>query len=66
MKVAKVNEDLCISCGACVSMCDVFEFGDKDVAEAVKNPIPTDLEDEVMDAADACPTGAISINEEEK
>lgn len=66
MKVAKVNEDLCISCGACVNMCDVFEFGDKDVAEAVKNPIPAELEDEVMDAADACPTGAISINEEEK
>ena len=64
MKVAKVNEDLCICCGACASMCDVFEIRDKDVAEAVKNPIPADLEDEAMDAADACPTGAISINEE--
>ena len=66
MKVAKVNEDLCIRCGACVSMCEVFEFGDKDVAEAVKNPVPKDLEDEAMDAADACPTGAITIDEEEK
>lgn len=66
MKVAKVNEDLCISCGACVGMCDVFEFGDKDVAEAVKNPIPADLEDDAIDASEACPTGAISIIEEEK
>lgn len=66
MKVAKVNEDLCICCGACASMCDVFEIGDNDVAEAVINPIPADLEEEVIDAADACPTGAIIINEEEK
>ena len=58
--------DACISCGACVSMCEVFEFGDKDVAEAVKNPVPKDLEAEAMDAADACPTGAITIDEEEK
>lgn len=66
MRVAKVNEDLCISCGACVSMCEIFKFGDKDVAQAVKNPVPADLEDEAMDAASACPTGAITIDEEEK
>ena len=64
MKVAKVNEDICICCGACAGMCEIFEIGDKDVAEVVKNPIPKDLEDEAIDAADACPTGAITIEDE--
>lgn len=66
MKIAKVNENLCISCGACVGMCEVFEFGDKEVAEAVKNPIPEELVDEALDAAESCPTGAITIEDEEK
>lgn len=56
----KVDQDLCISCGLCVSNCpDIFTWNDEDKAEAVKVNVDDDLEDCVRDAADGCPTDAI-------
>ncbi len=56
----KVDQDLCISCGLCVSNCpDVFSWNQEDKAEAVKSKVEEDLEDCVQDAADGCPTDAI-------
>lgn len=65
MTKAKVNKDLCISCGACVGMVpDVFEFGDDEKAEVIIQQISEDLTDEVKDAAEGCPTDAIEVSED--
>ncbi len=63
MKV-KVNQDSCIGCGACAAICDkVFEINDDGLSQAkVEEVADTDTQD-VRDAADACPTGAIEVEE---
>ena len=64
MKV-KVVENLCIGCGACQSLVpDVFEVGDRGVAEATKTVVEGEQAEEVKVAKDNCPTGAIDTEEE--
>ena len=79
MKV-KVNKDACIWCGACASICpDVFELNDEGLSEVKVEEenkekeekeefvsVKEELQDEVRDAADSCPTGAIEVNEGEE
>ncbi len=76
MKV-KVNKDACIGCGACASICpDVFELNDEGLSEVKVEEenkekeefvsVKEELQDEVRDAADSCPTGAIEANEGEE
>lgn len=56
---AKVDQDLCISCGLCISICeDVFHWNDDDKAEAIED-IPSESDGEVHEAIDSCPTEAI-------
>ena len=73
MKV-KVNKDACIGCGACAAICDeVFEINDEGLSEVKVEEnsenkeefvsVKTELQDEVRDAADSCPTGAIEVEE---
>ncbi len=63
MKV-KVNKDVCIGCGACTAICpDVFEFSDEGYAKAISEKVEESKEDEVKDAANGCPTGAIEVTE---
>ncbi|HEX7715161.1 MAG TPA: ferredoxin [Bacillota bacterium] len=60
---AKVDQDLCISCGLCVSSCpDVFSWGDDEKAEAHNAGITNDNESCVQDAAESCPTDAIKVH----
>ena len=57
---AEVDQDLCISCGLCVSSCpDVFDWNNSEKAEVTQETIKPELEDCVQDAADGCPTDAI-------
>ena len=76
MKV-KVNKDACIGCGACAAICDeVFEINDEGLSEVKVEEenkekeefvsVKEELQDEVRDAADSCPTGAIEVNEGEE
>jgi len=59
MKV-KVNKDACISCGACIAICEeVFEMNEEGISTVKKEEIPKNLEDQVKDAIESCPTGAI-------
>ncbi len=73
MKV-KVNKDACIGCGACAQICDeVFELNDDGLSEVKVEEenkekdefvsVKEELQDEVRDAAESCPTGAIEIEE---
>ena len=61
MKV-KVNRDSCIGCGACAAICDdVFEIDDEGLSTVKKEEVDDDKKQEVQDAADSCPTGAIDF-----
>ena len=63
MKV-KVNEDACIGCGACCAIADsIFEIGDNGLSEVKKEEVLEDEKQAVRDAAEACPTGAIEVEE---
>lgn len=67
---ASVDKDACIACGACGATApDIFDFDDDGIAFNVlddnqnTSSIPEDLEDDVRDAADGCPTDAIKIED---
>lgn len=61
---AFVDKDLCISCGLCVQTCpDVYSWDDDDKAEAIDAEVPEELEEDVQEAADGCPTDAISVQD---
>ena len=61
---AKVVENLCIGCGACMALVpDYFELSDEGVAYAKDDVVKDDLEEDVKTAADNCPTGAIAVEE---
>ena len=63
MKV-KVNRDSCIGCGACAAICeDVFEIDDEGISTAKVEEVEDDKKQEVQDAVDSCPTGAIEVEE---
>lgn len=56
----KVNEDMCIGCGACQAACsEVFQIGDSRLAEVVVDEISEDLKESALDAKEGCPVAAI-------
>ncbi len=60
MKV-KVNQDKCIGCGTCPSLVpEVFDFNDEGLAHVIVDEVQENLEEEVKDAIESCPVGAIS------
>jgi len=64
MKKVEVNKDLCIGCGACQSIIkDVFEIDDDGLAIAKLDTVPNELEEDVIDAAEGCPTNAIIVED---
>ena len=63
MKV-KVDQDLCVGTGSCVSLCpEVFEMNDAGVSVAKVDEVPAELEDSAREAAESCPVDAITIEE---
>ncbi|NLW25404.1 MAG: ferredoxin [Clostridia bacterium] len=55
-----VDQDLCIGCGACISLCpEVFDWNDDGKAEVIVTEVPSDVEETATDAMDSCPTEAI-------
>lgn len=64
MKVI-VDKEKCIGCGSCVNICDeVFEFDEEGFAEASNAEVIPELEEEVTEALNGCPTCAIKKIEE--
>lgn len=60
-----VDQELCISCGLCISICDeVFSWNEDDKAQAIDSDIPEEFVDEVNEAVESCPTDAIQYEEE--
>lgn len=63
MKV-RVDPDLCTGCGVCVDTCpEVFELRD-DISVVLVDEVPEEHADAARDAADACPTEAITVDED--
>ncbi len=59
---ATVDQDTCISCGLCVSVCpEVFEYGDDEKAFSKVDGIPSDQDESAIEARDGCPVDAIDI-----
>lgn len=57
----EVDQELCISCGACIDTCpDVFEWNDDEKAHSVVDEVPSELEEQVHEAVESCPTSAIT------
>lgn len=60
MKKVKLNEDMCIGCGACIGIAENnFEFGNSHAV--CKNE---EVTKEAEKAANSCPVGAITIEED--
>lgn len=59
MKV-KVDPELCIACGACISLApEVYDWDDDGKAKAIAAEVPSDKEGEAKEALESCPTEAI-------
>lgn len=63
MKV-KVNKNACIGCGACTAVCpEMFEFDDDGLAKVSSEEVKEENVQDVIDASEGCPTGAIETEE---
>ena len=64
MKKIEINKDICLGCGACCGIDEEhFEFGEDGFPEAKTNE---NLESpDLISAIEACPVGAITIEEVE-
>ncbi len=61
MKVS-VDQDLCIGCGLCESICpEVFRMNDDNLAEVIEQP--DSISDTCREACESCPVSAITIEE---
>lgn len=61
---AIVDQDTCIGCALCVSMCDsVFNMNDEGVSEVIVAEVSAEFADDVTEARECCPVDAISIEE---
>ncbi len=59
-----VDTELCSGCGPCVDICpETFELNEEGVAAVKLNEVPAELQDACREAADSCPSEAISIAE---
>jgi ferredoxin len=57
-----VNYDNCVSTGSCVRVCpEVFELRDDGFLYVIREEPGEELRDRVEQAADLCPTAAITV-----
>ena len=71
VKFTIVDKDTCIACGACGVTCPLlFDYDDEGLAFVTldnntgNKEIPEELEDDVLDAYEGCPSDSIKIAEQ--
>jgi ferredoxin len=63
MKI-NINKEKCIGCGYCASVCpEVFELGEDGKSRVKEGVNFSDFEDQIKEAKEGCPVGAIEIQE---
>ncbi|MDX6153028.1 ferredoxin [Marinococcus sp. PL1-022] len=69
-KYTIVDKDTCIACGACGAAApDIFDYDEEGLAENIVDDnqgtesIPDDLEEDMIDAFEGCPTDSIKVAE---
>lgn len=70
-KFTIVDKDTCIACGACGAAApDIYDYDDEGLAEVILDDnkgitaVPEDLEEDMLDAFEGCPTDSIKIADE--
>lgn len=69
MEKIKLNNEICIGCGACTAIASsTFEFDDEGYAKVKEendnySNMDEEMKEEVTDALEGCPVSAISIEE---
>lgn len=65
MEKLKINNDVCIGCGLCVSQNEeYFEFNDEGISSVKKETVDEKDKKELLNIIESCPVGAIVIEEE--
>ncbi|WP_252313327.1 ferredoxin [Sinobaca sp. H24] len=66
-----IDKDTCIACGACGAAApDIYDYDDEGLAEVILDDnkgitaVPEDLEEDMLDAFEGCPTDSIKIADE--
>lgn len=60
--IAEVDKNLCIGCESCPAFCpEVFTMENDGLAVVYNNPVPSEYEKAVEEAAEGCPAQCISI-----
>lgn len=67
-KYTIVDQETCIACGACGAAApDIFEYDEEGIAFVTldnnegKTCVPDELEDDLEDASEGCPTSSIKV-----
>ena len=56
----KVDQENCVGCGACESICPAVFKMLNDKAQVILDPVPADKQSCALEAESACPVQAIS------
>lgn len=60
---ANVNQEICIGCGLCETICPAVFAMKESVAEVIAEPVPPQAEAACREAVESCPVTAITITE---
>ncbi len=70
-KYTLVDQDTCIACGACGAAApDLFDYDEEGIAYSMIDhntgtvAIPDELEEDLEDAFEGCPTSSIKVNQQ--
>ena len=67
MEKLKVNSDICIGCGLCVSQNEeYFEFNDEGLSKAKKEIVDENDKKDLLNIVESCPVSAIVIADEKE
>ena len=59
---ANVDQDTCIGCGLCTSICpSVFELNDEGKSHSIVDVVPSNEESSAKEAEGSCPVNAITV-----